>query len=144
MPKVISGQLSKMTHKADTPIQYFLNFNDQSYSLTPIFWILSYSSKYLTNSSSENSIVFSAAPIWVLVNLTIPASCWDSFFLEYVLSFLTVLIDSSSSSNIKTKAAALLAFLFGLAFHLHASLFLLIPTLLLFFFSPQGPDKDIY
>jgi hypothetical protein len=36
MPKVISGQLSKMTHKADTPIQYFLNFNDQSYSLTPM------------------------------------------------------------------------------------------------------------
>ena len=34
MPKVISGQLSKMTHKADVPIQYFLNLNEEPYPLT--------------------------------------------------------------------------------------------------------------
>ncbi len=35
MSKIITGQLQKMTHKAEKPIQYFLNLNDQSYSLTP-------------------------------------------------------------------------------------------------------------
>ena len=34
MPKVISGQLSKMTHKDGTPIQYFLNLGQDSFSLT--------------------------------------------------------------------------------------------------------------
>ena len=34
MSKTITGQLQKMTHEADTPIQYFLNLNNQSYSLT--------------------------------------------------------------------------------------------------------------
>jgi len=34
MPKVISGQLSKMTHKEGTPIQYFLNLGEDSFSLT--------------------------------------------------------------------------------------------------------------
>ena len=34
MPKVISGQLSKMTHKEGTPIQYFLNLGEDSYPLT--------------------------------------------------------------------------------------------------------------
>ena len=29
------GQLSKMTHKADTPVQYFLSLGDESYPLTP-------------------------------------------------------------------------------------------------------------
>ena len=34
MPKVISGQLSKMTHKKGVPIQYFLNLSEESYPLT--------------------------------------------------------------------------------------------------------------
>ena len=34
MPKVISGQLSKMTHKEGTPVQYFLNLGEDSYPLT--------------------------------------------------------------------------------------------------------------
>ena len=34
MSKVISGQLSKMTHKAGIPIQYFLNLSEESHSLT--------------------------------------------------------------------------------------------------------------
>ena len=34
MPKVISGQLSKMTHKEGTPIQYLLNLGEDSYPLT--------------------------------------------------------------------------------------------------------------
>ena len=34
MPKVISGQLNKMTHKEGTPIQYFLNLSEESYPLT--------------------------------------------------------------------------------------------------------------
>jgi hypothetical protein len=34
MPKIISGQLSKMTHKESSPIQYFLNLDDDFYPLT--------------------------------------------------------------------------------------------------------------
>ena len=34
MTNVISGQLRKMTHKKDTPIQYFLNLGEKSYPLT--------------------------------------------------------------------------------------------------------------
>jgi hypothetical protein len=34
MSNVISGQLSKMTHKAGIPIQYFLNLSEESYPLT--------------------------------------------------------------------------------------------------------------
>ena len=34
MSKIISGQLSKMTHKESTPIQYFLNLDEDSYLLT--------------------------------------------------------------------------------------------------------------
>jgi len=35
MSQVITGQLSKMTHKEDTPVQYFLSLDGESYSLTP-------------------------------------------------------------------------------------------------------------
>ena len=34
MPNIINGQLSKMTHREDTPIQYFLNLGGESYPLT--------------------------------------------------------------------------------------------------------------
>ena len=34
MSIIISGQLQKMTHEADTPIQYFLSLNNQPYPLT--------------------------------------------------------------------------------------------------------------
>ena len=35
MSETITGQLRKMTHEADTPVQYFLRLDDESYSLTP-------------------------------------------------------------------------------------------------------------
>ena len=35
MSEMITGQLRKMTHEADTPVQYFLSLDDESYSLTP-------------------------------------------------------------------------------------------------------------
>ena len=34
MSKMITGQLNKMTHKADTPVQYFLSLGDESHPLT--------------------------------------------------------------------------------------------------------------
>ncbi len=35
MSKIVSGQLRKMTHEADTPVKYFLSLNDERYPLTP-------------------------------------------------------------------------------------------------------------
>ena len=101
-------------------------------TLTYLFWIVRHYLSFRT--ALLTGLIWATSPFLASLSLT----SWNVSLVPLYLLLVThaslVLLDSSSNSNIKTKAATLLAFLFGLVFHIHASLFLLIPTLILFFF----------